>query len=428
MPPRLLDSPGWAIAPARHRRDPALANRILLISLDGNAAQTVGPSLERRGMSVAATRDLGAALGRLGEFQLIILDDSDSARLVLLIRQINDATGSRHPPILAIANTQDVDERVRLLEAGADDVLAQPIDERELEAFVEALLLRSPGAAATPGAPEAAARPGPAAPGRLIVFAAAKGGSGTTSLAVNTALVLAEMAPGSVAIADMDMYHGQVSTHLDIYARSSTAELAREDLSHPAPELIHEAGKQHSSGLMVFGGPYRPDEGVDIGGDHLAALAEALRSSFGTTVIDAGSIIDMRSLSLLTSADSVVMPITPDIPALRLLHGALQVMSEAGPLADRAIFVVNDIYPKRTISPDQIEEHLGIRIGLEIPYDGENFLRAVNEGQPLMSIARRSPAAAAIRKLAEMTAETRVDDDYGTPQKKGRLGGLLRRG
>jgi pilus assembly protein CpaE len=223
------------------------------------------------------------------------------------------------------------------------------------------------------------------------------------------------------------MYHGQVSTHLDIYARHSTAQLAREDLSNPSTDLIHESGKQHASGLMVFGGPYRPDEGLDVGGDHLAALAEGLRHSFGTTVIDAGSVLDMRSLSLLTLADSVVMPITPDIPALRLLHAALQVMSEAGPLADRAIFVVNDIYPKRTITPEQIEEHLGIRIGLEVPYDGENFMRAVNEGQPLLSIARRSPAANAIRRLAEMTSETRLDDELIQPQKKGRLGGLLRR-
>jgi pilus assembly protein CpaE len=58
----------------------------------------------------------------------------------------------------------------------------------------------------------------------VIVFASAKGGSGTTTLAVNTALLLAEMAPGNVAIADLDMFHGQVSTHLDIYGRGSATD------------------------------------------------------------------------------------------------------------------------------------------------------------------------------------------------------------
>src|SRR5687767_7523326 len=177
-------------------------------------------------MAVTVVRDLASAVSRLAEHELIVLDAPDAPRLALLCRQINDATGSRHAPMLAIAHSRDVEARVRLLEAGADDVLAQPIDERELEALVEALLLRSPTAAPVGDGTEARPPRSPqAGPGRVIVFAAAKGGSGTTTLAVNTALVLAEMAPGSVAIADFDLFHGQVSTHLDIYARNSTAQM-----------------------------------------------------------------------------------------------------------------------------------------------------------------------------------------------------------
>lgn len=54
---------------------------------------------------------------------------------------------------------------------------------------------------------------------------------------------MAEMAPGSVAIADLDLYQGQVGTHLDLYTRSSTAGLAREDQAVLTPELIADAGK-----------------------------------------------------------------------------------------------------------------------------------------------------------------------------------------
>jgi Flp pilus assembly CpaE family ATPase len=85
------------------------------------------------------------------------------------------------------------------------------------------------------------------------------------------------------------------------------------------------------------------------------------------------------------------------------------------------------MYPKPTISAEQIEEHLGIRISVEVPHDGENFLRAVNEGQPLTLLARRSPAAAAIRRLAEMTADTRLEDELVAPARRGKLRGLLGR-
>ena len=211
-------------------------------------------------MSVVVTRDLGMALSRINEQQLVILDARDESALALLCRRINDETGSHHPPILAVAHSHDVETRVRLLEAGADDVVAQPVDERELEALVEALMLRAP--APVPADTETAvARPRPdAVPlrGAIVAFTAAKGGSGTTTLAVNTALVLAEMAPGSVAIAISTCTTARsrpISTSTRATRRPRSA---REDRSSQTPDIIHESGKQHSSGLMVFGGPYRP--------------------------------------------------------------------------------------------------------------------------------------------------------------------------
>jgi pilus assembly protein CpaE len=263
------------------------------------------------------------------------------------------------------------------------------------------------------------------APGRVIVFASAKGGSGTTTLAVNTALVLAEMAPGNVAIADMDMFHGQVSTHLDIYGRGSTATLAREDLH--SPEMVTDSGRRHPSGLMVYGGPYRPDDAQGVTSDQLKALIATLRGVYATVVVDGGSTLDGRAMAILNAADRLALVVTPDIPALRLLHAALEVLSEMGNAADRTTFVVNDIYPKSSISADQIEEHLSIRVGLTVPYDSESFLRAVNFGQPIVSSSRRSSAAGSLRKLAEMLADNKVDDGPPPPVKKGRLGGLLGR-
>lgn len=403
-----------------------MASRVVLVSLGGNA-QGLASALSRLNLSVSVARDLNAALLELADSQLIVVEAADIAALALLCRRINDEAGSSHPPILAVVPARDVETRVKVLEAGADDVLSQPIDERELAAMVDALLLRSAPVARgqVPAASTSAPRQGGA--GRVIVFAAAKGGSGTTTLAVNTALLLAEMAPGNVAIADMDMFHGQVSTHLDIYGRGSTATLAREDLRTQTPDMITDSGRLHPSGLMVYGGPYRPDDAQGVTVDQLKVLITTLRGMYATVVVDGGSTLDGRAMAVLNAADRLAIVVTPDIPALRLLHAALEVLSEMGSAADRTTFVVNDIYPKSSISADQIEEHLSIRVGLTVPYDNENFLRAVNEGQPIVSLARRSHAAGALRKLSEMLADNELDDGARRPQKKGRLGGLLGR-
>jgi pilus assembly protein CpaE len=404
---------------------------VLLLSVGGPSAEEIVALLEQSGMTVSIAHDFDAAMHRLSEHELVILDAADEAAVILLCRRINDAAGHRHPPILAIAHEDDVEARVRLLEAGADDVLARPIDDRELEAIVEALLLRtsSPVPSAAPGEAPSATAGAPSGPGRVIAFAAAKGGSGTTTLAVNTALLLADMAHGNVALADLDMLHGQVATHLDIYSRVSTAALAREEFTGLGSEMLHESGKRHSTGLTVFGGPYRPDEAADISGEQLGRLVDALRNAYGTVIIDAGSTFDIRALTVLGRADAVCFVLTPDIPSLRLLKAALEMLTDSGAAAERTVYVVNDIYPKPMIGPVQIEEHLGLKVGHQVPYDGESFVKAINEGRPYVLMSRRSPGAVAIRSLAESLSDGSPSSvEPVEPQRRKGLRGFLNRG
>ena len=87
-------------------------------------------------------------------------------------------------PVMCVSATDDVEERIAFLEAGADDVMARPFDARELEARVEALLLRfqrskdlAPIISAD-GLTLARAR-------RTVAVYSPKGGVGTTTVATN---------------------------------------------------------------------------------------------------------------------------------------------------------------------------------------------------------------------------------------------------
>jgi pilus assembly protein CpaE len=407
-----------------------MGSRAFLLAVDAAASKQLQEALEGSGLTVTVGDASTSGAKGLRNQDLVVLAGADSASLARLCQQVIASTGTPHPPILAIADGDDVESRVQLLEAGADDVLSRPIDQRELDAIVDALLLRSPAPAAQQSTPTSRSSARRTEPGRVIVFAAAKGGSGATSLAVNTALALAETSPGDVAIADLDMYHAQVATYLDVRPRSSTVELATDDLVGQSPESIAEAGGLHSSGLMVFGGPSHADDAVDVTPEMASALIDALRRAYGTLVIDAGSVFDNRTLTVLGRADRVAIVITPDIPALRLLQGALQVMAETGPIVERTVFVINQIYPKATFDTEPIEAHLAIKVGLEIPYDGDNFLKAANEGQPLLLAAPRSAAAQAIQRLAQKLSNGGAPDEEKAPRREkrgGLLGGLIGR-
>ena len=98
-------------------------------------------------------------------------------------------------PVLCMSTDDDVEERIRFLEAGADDVVAKPFDSRELEARVEALLLRfqrSRGMVAVSAIGGSLAD----RPRRLVAVYSPKGGVGTTTIAVNVAVAHAQARPG----------------------------------------------------------------------------------------------------------------------------------------------------------------------------------------------------------------------------------------
>jgi len=344
------------------------------------------------------------------------------------MRAAAESAGAARPPLLAIAHSEDIEQRVALLHAGADDVLVEPFDPRELEAMVDALLLRAAPARQTGEQPPA----GPPEPGsrrgQVFVFVAVKGGVGSTTLAVNTALAFAETIKSGVALADFDFHRGQVSTYLDVQSPSMTVDLARDELVLEDPQLLWQSGASHDSGLHVFSAPSRPDLGAAVDHQQAVALLRALRQAFPLVVIDAGSVLEWRSLALMDAADRVVITLTPDIPSLRLLHGALEVLAEGETATDRTLFVLNNTFPRQMVNAEQIQEHLSVKLALEIPYDSELYLTAANEGQPIMAAAPRSVQAAAIRRLAGMLRGEVGEESDAAQARKGRLGGLLKRG
>src|SRR3989304_9367049 len=93
----------------------------------------------------------------------------------------------------------------------------------------------------------------------LIVVFSPKGGVGSTTIAVNLAVALATRAPDRVAILDLDLQFGQVSTHLNIPPRLTIADVARDDVSLRDPGVFQTYLDRHSSGLAVLSAPPTPD-------------------------------------------------------------------------------------------------------------------------------------------------------------------------
>jgi pilus assembly protein CpaE len=325
------------------------------------------------------------------------------------IQRLRTATGNGTTPILIVAPARDLEARIAFLEAGADDVIPATFERNELESRVLALLVRFGSVR-----PEAG---NGAAAGELLAFFSPKGGVGTTTLAVNAAVLLAGGAPapeparggtpapsppGSrVLLIDLDLQFGQVATHLNLVPRFDLAGLASDEPALADPELANSYLTRHSSGVAVLAAPTNPEADHRVTLDQVQRIVEIFRPSFDQLVFDLGSRIDARTLWVLEQADTHVLVIFPEIAALRAMSLLLSFLVETAALRAQTHFVVNHIFPKELLKTRDIENLLRARPAAEIPYTDVEMIRAVNEGVPLVIGHPASPAAAALRRMAQ---------------------------
>ena len=158
--------------------------RVLIADDDVDALRLVGMMLERQGYEILAAANGQQALQKAIETQpdLLILDvmmpDMDGYEVASKIRS-HPATESI--PILMFTAKTSVNDKIAGFQAGADDYLTKPIHPRELASRVEALLERQH------------AGDGDFEKGHIIGFLPTKGGLGTSTLTLNTAIELRHM-------------------------------------------------------------------------------------------------------------------------------------------------------------------------------------------------------------------------------------------
>jgi len=410
------------------------ASSILLLATDSTSAEAVATSLTGVGYTVATVTDSADAIRQAPDHQLVILDvGRGEPSGIDVCREMRSLPSLAQLPILCIAQSDEVEERIRFLEAGADDVVARPFDDRELEARVEALLLRFQRTKALAPIVSDDGTVAPPRARRIVVVFSPKGGVGTTTIATNIAVAAAAGRADRVVLVDLDLQFGQAATHLNLQVRQSLADAVRDEAAMREPELLRTYAIAHDSGLRVLAAPPTPELAELIQPRHVEAILDGVLETYESIVVDAGSILDERTLVALDRADTVILPVNPEIGALKAVHSLLEYLAETGSVGAKTTFVLNNLFAREILRLRDVEGALGAKVGAELPYDPFLYLKAVNEGVP---VVRGAPKSAPAEKLRELAASAFGEDRIGAsmetaassaPARKGGLLGALRR-
>lgn len=216
----------------------------------------------------------------------------------------------------------------------------------------------------------------------IITFLGTKGGTGTTTLAVNCAADLRRLTNRPTLIADVKAGPGDVAVFLGLRPRYSIVDLI-DQLGWTDRALAVRFTAEHDCGLHVlaasdgFGRPSSRDA------EPVEHTLRAYSSLYDFVVVDAGSTFNACAAAALTVSDVVMLVANPDVPCLRNLQRYGDALRLAGVAPERVRIVLNRTSENGVLPAGQIEKVLSRQIDYQVPSDYRTVAAAVNTGVPV---------------------------------------------
>ena len=368
--------------------------RVLVVSALPPMQLQLANTLRADGHEITVAGDGQTAVRMWGNDQpdLIVLDmelpDLRGLDVVARIRQSEPPTA--HTPVVLIGTTVDVDAKVAALRAGADDYLSRPVHPQELSARVRGLLARF--ARSSPQARKQSF-------GRVHAYYGAKGGVGTTTLAINTAIALKRQLNRSVVLVDGNLQFGDHGVFLDMGRDQRSIVDA---VSAPAidAEFLRKIVVRHDSGVDLLLAPATPamSELVNPEHHHLMRVVEVLRGMYDYVIVDLDKRLDDHVLDVIGIADRLIVVMTADLSCLKNVRLVLETMSSLAIPDERLMLVLNRSNAFTGISVKSVENVLRRRIAQQIGNDYRSAISSLNSGTPFM-LSR--PESAVARGVVE---------------------------
>jgi pilus assembly protein CpaE len=313
-----------------------------------------------------------------------------------LLTEHHPSTGA-----LIVASKLDPALMLEAMRARVHECVTEPVAQADLQAAIDRLMGQRQRSAA----------------GQVFAFLGAKGGVGTTTVAVNVAAALAQVAPAATLLIDLHLACGDAALYLGAAPRFSVVD---------ALENIHRLDETFLRGLVVrtsakldllassnqiMGGP--------ADGERIRALVECASRHYRYIVLDAPR-SDAAILEALGVAAAITIVVSQDLAAVRSA-GRIATMLRQRYGKDRVKVVLSRYDKLGDIGLEDVARVTGMPVTYQFPSSYRDVLEAVNNGRPL-AVDNHNKLATALIAFAHALAGV-----TGSKPETGASGGLFGR-
>jgi len=350
---------------------------------------------------VQRPEELAAHLEAGRHVALAILDgESDFDTLLEYYELLRE--GGRDIPALMVLSARTL-ERVNGGHAGSrDEYFTRPYSAESIRWRVEAMMIRR---LAVDDGSGAVLQSGPLSlddwsrNGTFIAVFNPKGGVGKTTVAVNLAAALTAMGR-RVLLVDADTVTGHIASSLGLeHVRTLVDEVIdAHDAGVPPPATLDTLLSAHPSGLHVLVLASSPLKTSLLDPEHVAAAVDTGRRTHDVVVVDLHPDYEGLNRAIFERADRILVPVTPDVPALRAAVQLRDVANELG-FGGKLAMVINRA--NSGVSVGDMERTIGMPALALIRSAGLQLVKATNQGRTVIDLFPNEKVSEDFRVLAE---------------------------
>jgi pilus assembly protein CpaE len=249
--------------------------------------------------------------------------------------------------------------------------------------------------------------PGTGGKARVFTFLGAKGGSGCTTTAVNTAVAL-QQTHGDVVLVDFAPI-GHAALHLNLRPQFGVLD-ALQNLHRMDVSLLDGLMTPTKEGLHLLAGSQQPYPTEPTPGE-LARLFDLLVNHYRFVVVDVSSRLDATTRLLSDLSNAVLLVAQTDVVSL-WSAGRIHTFLEEGTGRDRLRVVLNRYKKIPGFTDDDVSHATNCRVLWKVPNAYHTVSPAIDHGTPV-ALQDGPEISRSYRALAEALAEASSNSDGG---------------
>jgi pilus assembly protein CpaE len=238
----------------------------------------------------------------------------------------------------------------------------------------------------------------------LLAVYSPRGGVGCSTLATNLAISLHEQTEARVLLMEGKLQFGHLDVMLNLRTHNSLVDLIPH-ASSMDETLVRDVVQEHVSGIYTLLAPVDFQTAQGVRPQDLFTVVTNLRRYFDFIIIDVGSHLGENAVTLLDSADKILLVSSPDIAALHDVSRFFRISQSLAYPHEKTLLVINRFDKPGGIKQNEFNQVLQTDVFAQIPDDSVEAERSINRGIPLVVNAPRSKASRSYKEFAKRIIE-----------------------